>query len=154
MPRLTPGLPAPDFTLTDHTGREFSLSGLRGSKVIIFCYPAAMTPGCTKQARDFQDSLKALHSNGFQVIGISPDPPQRLAEFAERESLTYPLLADPGRQVLTTWGAFGEKKLYGKVVTAVIRSTIVLDQQGVVTLARYNVRATGHVASLRKALGL
>jgi thioredoxin-dependent peroxiredoxin len=154
MPRLTPGLPAPDFTLTDHTGHDLSLTGLRGGKVIVFCYPAAMTPGCTKQARDFQDGLAAFRGNGFQIIGISPDPPQRLAEFVEQESLTYPLLADPGRQVLTAWGAFGEKKLYGRVVTAVIRSTIVLDQQGVVTLARYNVRATGHVASLRKALGV
>ncbi len=153
MPRLTPGQPAPDFTLTDHTGRQRSLTGMRGGKAIVFFYPAALTPGCTKQSRDFQDSLEALSANGFQLVGISPDPPDRLAEFAQQESLTYPLLADPDRQVLTAWGAFGEKKLYGKVVTGVIRSTIVLDEQGVVTLARYNVRATGHVSSLRKALG-
>ena len=152
MPQLTPGETAPDFTLTDHTGRQVSLHDLRGRRLVVFFYPAAMTPGCTKEACDFRDSLEPLQSAGYEVLGISPDKPEKLAKFVEKESLTYPLLADPDREVLTAWGAYGEKKLYGKTVTGVIRSTVVVNEDGTVALARYNVKATGHVASLRKAL--
>lgn len=152
MPQLTPGQPAPDFTLPDHTGREVSLHDLRGRKVIVFFYPAAMTPGCTTEACDFRDSLAPLQQAGYEVLGVSPDSPDKLTKFVEKESLTYPLLSDPDKAVLTAWGAYGEKKLYGKTVTGVIRSTVVVGEDGTVELARYNVKATGHVASLRKAL--
>ncbi|HEX3004740.1 MAG TPA: thioredoxin-dependent thiol peroxidase [Angustibacter sp.] len=154
MPQLTPGQPAPDFTLPDHTGREVSLHDLRGRKVIVFFYPAAMTPGCTTEACDFRDSLAPLQQAGYEVLGVSPDSPDKLTKFVEKESLTYPLLSDPDKAVLTAWGAYGEKKLYGKTVTGVIRSTVVVGEDGTVELARYNVKATGHVASLRKALAV
>ena len=154
MAQLTAGEPAPDFTLTDHTGREVSLHDLRGRKVVVFFYPAAMTPGCTKEACDFRDSLAPLQAAGYEVLGISPDKPEKLAKFVAKESLTYPLLADPDKETLTAWGAYGEKKLYGKTVTGVIRSTVVVGEDGDVELAKYNVKATGHVASLRKALGV
>lgn len=142
------------FTLNDHEGNPISLSDFRGKRTIVYFYPAAMTPGCTKQACDFRDSLAALQAAGFAVIGISPDKPEKLAKFVEAEQLTFPLLSDPDKEVMKAWGAFGEKKLYGKVVVGVIRSTIVLDANGVVELAKYNVKATGHVASLRKQLGV
>ena len=154
MPQLTVGQAAPDFTLTDHTGRQVSLSDLRGRKVVVFFYPAAMTPGCTTEACDFRDSLAPLQQAGYEVLGVSPDQPEKLAQFVEKESLTYPLLSDPDKSVLTAWGAYGEKKLYGKTVTGVIRSTVVVGEDGTVEVARYNVKATGHVASLRKALGV
>jgi peroxiredoxin Q/BCP len=154
VPQLTVGDTAPDFTLTSHDGRTVSLHDLRGRKVVVFFYPAAMTPGCTKEACDFRDNLGTLQAAGYEVLGISPDSPDKLARFVEQESLTYPLLADPDREVLTAWGAYGEKKLYGKTVTGVIRSTVVVDEEGRVALARYNVKATGHVAALGKALGL
>lgn len=154
MPQLTPGDTAPDFTLTDHRGEQVSLHDLRDRKVVVFFYPAAMTPGCTTQACDFRDSLSALQGAGYEVLGVSPDQPAELAKFVEKESLTYPLLSDPHREVLTAWGAFGEKNLYGKTVSGVIRSTVVVGEDGTVELARYNVKATGHVASLSKALGL
>jgi peroxiredoxin Q/BCP len=152
--RLSPGDAAPAFTLTDDTGGQVSLAELRGSKVIVYFYPAAMTPGCTKQACDFTDSLDSLKGAGFEVLGISPDKPEKLATFRERESLTITLLSDPDRSVMKAWGAFGMKKLYGKEVEGVIRSTFVVDEQGKVELAQYNVKATGHVAKLRKDLGL
>jgi len=152
--RLSPGDTAPDFTLTSDTGEEVSLSGLRGRKVIVYFYPAAMTPGCTKQACDFTDSLDSLKGAGYEVLGISPDKPEKLAKFRERDHLTITLLSDADRAVMTSYGAFGEKKLYGKVVQGVIRSTIVVDEDGKVALAQYNVKATGHVAKLRKDLGL
>ena len=152
--RLTPGDTAPDFTLTSDTGEEVSLSGLRGRKVIVYFYPAAMTPGCTKQACDFTDSLASLQAAGYEVVGISPDKPEKLAKFRERDALTITLLSDPDKSTLAAYGAFGEKKLYGKVVEGVIRSTVVVDEDGVVELAQYNVKATGHVAKLRKDLGL
>jgi len=154
MSRLSVGDIAPDFTLPDDTGTPVSLSDLRGRKVIVYFYPAAMTPGCTKQACDFTDSLASLQAAGYEVVGISPDKPEKLATFRERDSLTIRLLSDPSKEVLAAWGAFGEKKLYGKVVEGVIRSTVVLDEEGVVTLAQYNVKATGHVAKLRRDLGL
>ncbi len=154
MPQLSAGQPAPDFSLTDHTGRQVTLSGLRGRKVVVFFYPAAMTPGCTTEACDFRDSLAPLQQAGYEVLGVSPDQRAELAAFVEKEALTYPLLSDPDKAVLTEWGAYGEKKLYGKTVTGVIRSTVVVGADGTVELARYNVKATGHVASLRKALGV
>ncbi len=152
--RLQPGDPAPDFTLPTDDGREVTLSDLRGRRVIVYFYPAAMTPGCTKQACDFSDSLDRLEAEGYTVLGISPDSPERLAAFRQRDSLTITLLSDPDKEVMTAWGAFGEKKLYGKVVQGVIRSTFVVDAEGRIELAQYNVRATGHVAKLRRDLGL
>jgi peroxiredoxin Q/BCP len=154
MPRLETGQPAPAFTLTDHAGRSVSLSDFSGRHLIIFFYPAAMTPGCTKEACDFRDSLDRLQQAGYDVVGISPDKPEKLATFVEKESLTYPLLSDPDRAVLEAYGAYGEKTLYGKKVIGVIRSTIVVGPDGTVALPKYNIKATGHVASLSKALGL
>jgi len=154
MPRLETGQRAPAFTLSDHTGRTVSLSDFAGRNLIIFFYPAAMTPGCTKEACDFRDSLARLQQAGYDVVGISPDKPEKLAKFVEKESLTYPLLSDPDRAVMDTYGAYGEKTLYGKKVIGVIRSTIVVGPDGTVTLPKYNIKATGHVASLSKALGL
>jgi peroxiredoxin Q/BCP len=152
--RLQPGDTAPDFTLTNDAGEPVTLSDLRGGKVIVYFYPAAMTPGCTKQACDFSDSIDRLNAEGFTVLGISPDKPEKLAKFRERDGLTITLLSDPAKEVLTAWGAFGEKKLYGKVVQGVIRSTFVVDADGKIELAQYNVKATGHVAKLRRDLGL
>ncbi|HET7433004.1 MAG TPA: thioredoxin-dependent thiol peroxidase [Nocardioides sp.] len=154
MTRLSPGDTAPDFTLPTDDGREVSLSGLRGRKVIVYFYPAAMTPGCTTQACDFTDSLSSLQAQGYDVLGISPDSPAKLAKFRERDGLTITLLSDADRSVMDSYGAFGEKKLYGKTVQGVIRSTVVVDEEGTVALAQYNVKATGHVAKLRKDLGL
>jgi peroxiredoxin Q/BCP len=151
---LEPGDPAPDFTLTTDTEERLSLSDLRGKRVILYVYPAAMTPGCTKQACDFRDSLQSLHAQGFEVVGISPDKPAKLAKFRERDQLTFPLVSDPDRAVLREYGAFGEKKLYGKTVEGVIRSTFVIDADGKIERAMYNVKATGHVAKLRRDLGV
>ncbi|KQO41792.1 MULTISPECIES: thioredoxin-dependent thiol peroxidase [unclassified Aeromicrobium] len=152
--RLQPGDTAPDFTLPDDTGQEVTLSSLRGGKVIVYFYPAAMTPGCTKQATDFSGALDDLQAEGYTVVGISPDKPEKLAKFRERDGLTITLLSDVDRSVMTAWGAFGEKKLYGKVVEGVIRSTVVIGEDGTVEVAQYNVKATGHVAKLRRDLGL
>jgi thioredoxin-dependent peroxiredoxin len=154
MPRLETGQTAPPFTLSDHTGTAVSLSDFAGRNLIIFFYPAAMTPGCTKEACDFRDSLVRLQNAGYDVVGVSPDKPEKLAKFVEKESLTYPLLSDPDRAVLEAYGAYGEKMLYGKKVTGVIRSTVVIAPDGTVALPKYNIKATGHVASLSKALGL
>jgi thioredoxin-dependent peroxiredoxin len=154
MDRLSPGDTAPDFTLPDDQGHEVSLASLRGRKVIVYFYPAAMTPGCTKQACDFTESLDSLQEQGFEVLGISPDKPEKLAKFRDRDGLTITLLSDVDKTVMTSWGAFGEKKLYGKVVQGVIRSTFVVDEEGTLELAQYNVKATGHVAKLRRDLGL
>lgn len=152
--RLSPGDEAPDFTLPSDTSEKVALSDLRGSKVIVYFYPAAMTPGCTKQACDFSESLDSLKGDGYQVLGISPDAPEKLAKFREKESLALTLLSDADKEVMTRWGAFGEKKLYGKLVRGVIRSTFVVDEQGRIEHAWYNVKATGHVAKLRRDLGL
>jgi peroxiredoxin Q/BCP len=152
--RLAPGDPAPDFTLETDTGERLALHDLRGRKVVLYAYPAAMTPGCTKQACDFRDSLGSLAAGGYQVVGISPDRPDKLAKFRERDALTFPLVSDPDRAVLTAYGAYGEKQLYGKTVVGVIRSTFVIDEKGHLERALYNVKATGHVAKLRKDLGL
>jgi peroxiredoxin Q/BCP len=152
--RLSPGDAAPDFTLTTDTGEEVRLGDLRGSKVIVYFYPAAMTPGCTKEACDFTDSLDSLKAHGYEVLGISPDKPEKLAKFRERDHLTITLLSDPDKKVMNAWGAYGMKKLYGKDVEGVIRSTFVVDEEGRIEIAQYNVKATGHVAKLRKDLGL
>jgi peroxiredoxin Q/BCP len=153
-PRLQPGDQAPDFTLTTDSGKTLSLAGHRGRKVILYAYPAAMTPGCTTQACDFRDSLGSLQAAGYDVIGISPDSPEKLAKFRDRDGLIFPLVSDPDKAVLTAYGAWGEKKNYGKTVTGVIRSTFVIDEQGRIDRALYNVKATGHVAKLRRDLGL
>ena len=152
--RLQPGDPAPDFDLPDDRGARIRLSDLRGQRVVLYAYPAAMTPGCTKEACDFRDSLDSLAAAGITVVGISPDPPEKLARFRERDGLTFPLASDVDRSVLTAYGAFGEKKLYGRVVEGVIRSTFVIDPDGRIDRAMYNVKATGHVAKLRRDLGV
>lgn len=152
--RLQPGDTAPDFTLPTADGGTFSLADHRGSRVIIFFYPAAMTPGCTKEACDFRDAEASLLAQGYKVVGISPDKVSKLEKFAERDALTFPLASDEDKQVLEAYGAYGEKKLYGKVVVGVIRSTIVVDPDGKVEHAFYNVKATGHVVKLRRDLGL
>jgi peroxiredoxin Q/BCP len=152
MPRLSVGDLAPDFTLPTGDGGSITLSDLRGRHVVVYFYPAAMTPGCTTQACDFRDSLSSLAGAGYTVVGISPDPPATLARFAERDGLAFPLASDADRSVLDAWGAYGEKKLYGKTVTGVIRSTVVVGPDGRVELAQYNVKATGHVAKLRRDL--
>jgi thioredoxin-dependent peroxiredoxin len=152
--RLEAGRTAPAFTLTDQDGSPVSLGDYAGKNVIVYFYPAAMTPGCTKEACDFRDNLNSLKSAGYQVIGISKDAPAQNKKFQEQEGLNFPLLSDEDLAVHNAYGAYGEKKLYGKVVQGVIRSTFVIDPDGSVRLPLYNVKATGHVASLRKKLGL
>jgi len=152
--RLQPGDPAPDFTLTDDSGDQVALADLAGRKAIVYFYPKAMTPGCTTQACEFTDSLEDLSGAGYEVVGISPDSPAALARFREKDGLTIRLLSNPQKDVLRAWGAFGEKMNYGKKVEGVIRSTVVLDEAGVVTHAWYNVKATGHVAKVRRELGI
>lgn len=154
MSGLQVGDTAPDFTLPDSAGHPVTLSDLRGRDVIVYFYPRAATPGCTRQACDFRDSLASLGGAGYQVLGVSPDPVPRLAAFAAAEHLTYPLLSDPEHEVMEPWGAWGEKNSYGRRTVGVIRSTVVVDADGKVTLARYNVKATGHVAMLRRELGI
>lgn len=154
MTRLEPGTAAPDFTLVDQDETPVRLGELRGTPVIIFFYPAAMTPGCTTEACDFRDSLGSLQAAGYTVLGISRDDPATLRRFRERDGLTYPLLSDPDHAVHDAYGAWGEKMNYGKVVEGVIRSTVVVDAGGVVSHALYNVKATGHVARVRSLLGL
>jgi peroxiredoxin Q/BCP len=152
--RLAPGDTAPEFTLPDADGNPVSLAGHRGRKVIVYFYPAALTPGCTKQACDFTDNLGVLAAAGYDVIGVSPDKPDKLAKFRDKESLKVTLVADPDKAVLTSYGAFGEKTMYGKTVTGVIRSTVIVDESGKVEHAFYNVKATGHVAKLIRDLGV
>ncbi len=154
MTRLSAGDPAPDFTLPSDDGRTVSLADSRGRKTIVYFYPAAMTPGCTTQACDFTDSLSSLQAAGYDVLGISPDSPATLAKFREKDGLTITLLSDADRSVLEAYGAYGEKKLYGKTVEGVIRSTFVVDEEGTIALAQYNVKATGHVSKLRRDLGV
>jgi peroxiredoxin Q/BCP len=152
--RLEPGDAAPDFDLDDDTGTRIRLADLRGQRVVLFAYPAAMTPGCTKEACDFRDSLDSLAAAGLTVVGISPDSPEKLARFREKEGLTFALASDPDKEVLSAYGAFGEKSLYGRTVVGVIRSTFVIDAEGRIEKAMYNVKATGHVAKLRRELGV
>jgi peroxiredoxin Q/BCP len=152
--RLTQGDKAPTFSLAAADGTTVKLADFKGRKVIVYFYPAASTPGCTKQACDFRDSLAQLNEAGLDVIGISPDKPEKLAKFRDAEGLTFPLLSDPDKKVLSAWGAFGEKKMYGKTVQGVIRSTFVVDEKGNIEVAQYNVKATGHVAKLRRDLSV
>jgi thioredoxin-dependent peroxiredoxin len=152
--RLEPGDEAPDFTLPDADGKQVSLSLLRGQQVIVYFYPAAMTPGCTKEACDFRDSIQSLAAAGVTVLGISPDAPAKLAKFRDRDHLNFPLLSDPDHKVEQAYGAYGEKTLYGKTMVGVIRSTFLVDEQGKIARAYYNVKATGHVERLRKDLGI
>ncbi|MCC8478126.1 thioredoxin-dependent thiol peroxidase [Streptomyces sp. CS149] len=152
--RLKPGDTAPAFTLPDADGNEVSLADHKGRKVIVYFYPAALTPGCTKQACDFTDNLDLLANAGYDVIGVSPDKPEKLAKFRDTENLKVTLVGDPAKETLAAYGAFGEKKLYGKVVTGVIRSTVVVDEDGKVQHAFYNVKATGHVAKIIRDLGI
>lgn len=152
--RLEAGDAAPDFTLTAADGSTVSLADYRGQNVILYFYPKADTPGCTTQACDFRDSLASLQGAGYQVLGVSPDPVSALTKFTESQDLTFPLLSDEDHAAAEAYGAWGEKKNYGKVSEGLIRSTVVLDQDGKVQLAQYNVKATGHVARLREKLGV
>ena len=152
--RLEPGATAPDFTLPDDTGATVSLKSLRGKRVVLYAYPEALTPGCTTQACDFRDNYDALTSAGFTVVGISPDKPEKLAAFRAAEGLNFPLVSDADKAVLSSYGAYGEKQLYGKTVVGVIRSTFVIDSKGKIELAQYGVKATGHVGRLLKDLRL
>lgn len=152
--RLEAGDAAPDFTLDDQDGTPVALADLRGRKVILYFYPEASTPGCTKEACDFRDSLGSLAAAGYAVLGVSRDQPAKNKRFADEEHLTFPLLSDPDRAVHEAYGVWGEKTLYGKKIVGVIRSTFVIDEDGRIQLAQYNVKATGHVAALRKKLGL
>ena len=151
--RLAPGDLAPDFTLLDADGKEVSLSSFRGQRVIVYFYPAAMTPGCTKQACDFTESMPSLEKVGLTVLGISPDALPKLVKFREKDGITFPLLSDPDKSVLAAYGAYGEKVLYGKTTVGVIRSTFVVDADGKIEKAMYGVKATGHVARLRAEVG-
>ena len=153
-PRLVAGDAAPDFTLPDAQGRAHTLHDLLGRKVVLYVYPAASTPGCTTQAGDFRDNLQVFVDAGYVVLGLSPDQPAKLVAFRDAEGLTFPLLSDPAKGVLTAYGAYGEKQLYGKTVTGVIRSTFVVDEAGLLTSASYAVKAKGHVAKLIRDLGL
>jgi peroxiredoxin Q/BCP len=152
--RLTPGETAPAFTLKDQDGNDVALESFRGSNTIVYFYPAASTPACAKQACDFRDSLASLQAAGYQVLGISPDPVPALAKFAAEESLTFPLLSDEDHAVADAYAAWGEKKNYGRTYQGLIRSTVVVDPEGKVAVAQYNIRATGHVAKLRRDLKL
>ena len=152
--RLSAGDAAPEFSLPTDNGDRLTLKDLRGRKVILYAYPAAMTPGCTTQACDFRDNLASLRTEGYEVVGISPDSPAKLAKFRERDAITFPLVSDEDKSVLTAYGAFGEKQNYGRTVMGVIRSTFVIDENGVIEKALYNVKATGHVAKLRRDLGI
>jgi len=154
--RLEVGQTAPAFTLPDADGTPTSLADLLAEhgRVLVYVYPAAMTPGCTTETVDFQDALPALAEAGIGVVGLSPDSPEKLTRFRDKYGITFPLLSDPDKAVLTEWGAFGEKKNYGKTVVGVIRSTFVVDSDGTLSLARYNVRAKGHAAMVAKLLGV
>ncbi len=152
--RLTPGDVAPDFTLPDADGTPVSLASFRGRRVIVYCYPAALTPGCTTQAVDFTAAAGDLAEAGLDIIGISPDAPDKLLRFREKEELGITLLSDPDKEVLRAYGAFGPKKLYGKEVVGVIRSTFIVDAEGRIEKAAYNVKATGHVSKLMRDLGI
>jgi len=150
--RLSPGDTAPEFTLADADGTKHKLKDYRGKTVILYAYPAAMTPGCTKQACDFRDNFARLTDAGYVVLGLSPDNEAKLAKFRERDAVPFPLLSDPEKTVLTAYGAWGEKQMYGKTVTGVIRSTFVIDPKGKVARAQYGVKATGHVERLLREL--
>ena len=150
--RLAPGDKAPAFTLPDADGKKVSLADYKGRRVVVYFYPAASTPGCTKQACDFRDNLHDLNDAGLDVVGISPDKPEKLARFRDAEGLTFPLLSDPDRKVLTAWGAYGQKQMYGKTVTGVIRSSFVVDEKGKIEVAQYNVKAAHTATFIKRVL--
>jgi peroxiredoxin Q/BCP len=150
--RLAPGDKAPTFTLPDADGKKVSLADYKGKRVIVYFYPAASTPGCTKQACDFRDNLHELNDAGLDVIGISPDKPEKLAKFRDAEKLTFPLLSDPDRKVLSAYGAYGEKQMYGKTVQGVIRSTFMVDEKGKIAVAQYNVKAAHTTTNIQKII--
>ncbi|GAA1776562.1 thioredoxin-dependent thiol peroxidase [Pseudarthrobacter sulfonivorans] len=152
--KLQPGTQAPEFTLQDAAGKAISLSDYRGKNVVVYFYPAAATPGCTTEACDFRDSLASLQGSGYEVLGISPDAPGKLAAFTGDFSLTFPLLSDEDHAVALAYGAWGEKLVNGEIVEGLVRSTVVVDPQGNVALAQYQVKAQGHVAALRETLGV
>ena len=152
--RLAPGDKAPAFSLPDADGNKVSLADYKGRRLVVYFYPAASTPGCTKEACDFRDNLAELNAAGIDVVGISPDKPEKLAKFRDAEKLTFPLLSDPDRRVLIVYGAYGEKMMYGRAVQGVIRSSFVVDEKGKIAVAQYNVKATGHVAKLRRDLSV
>lgn len=152
--RLTPGQPAPEFSLPSDQGDQVSLADFRGHRVIVYFYPAAGTPGCTKEACDFRDNLATFDDADVTVLGISPDKPEKLARFRAEEGLTFPLLSDADRSVMTAYGAYGEKQNYGRTVTGVIRSTFLVDADGTIAAAQYGVKATGHVGRLLRDLEL
>src|SRR3982075_3384501 len=149
-PRLEVGDKAPAFSLPDADGNTVKLSDYKGRRVIVYFYPAASTPGCTKQACDFRESRSDLNGAGLDVIGISPDKPAKLAKFRDDQKLTFPLVSDPDRKVLTAWGAYGEKMMYGKTVQGVIRSTFVVDEKGKIAVAQYNVKAAHTTTKIQK----
>ena len=152
--RLTPGQPAPEFALSSDQGSTVSLRDHRGHRVIVYFYPAAGTPGCTKQACDFRDNLATFNDADVTVLGISPDKPEKLAKFREKEGLTFPLLSDPDKSVMQAYGAYGEKQMYGKTTVGVIRSTFLVDAEGLIEEAQYGVKATGHVGRLLRDMAL
>jgi peroxiredoxin Q/BCP len=152
--KLQPGTQAPDFTLKDAEGRETALADYRGKNVIVYFYPEAATPGCTTEACDFRDSLASLQGSGYEVLGVSPDAPEKLAKFTGDFSLTFPLLSDEDHSVALAYGAWGEKLVNGEITEGIVRSTVVLDPEGNVTLAQYQVKAQGHVAALKEILGV
>ena len=152
--RLAPGDKAPAFSLPDADGNKVSLADYKGRRLVVYFYPAASTPGCTKQACDFRDNLHDLNDAGLDVVGISPDKPEKLAKFRDAEGLTFPLLSDPDRKVLTAWGAYGEKQMYGKTVTGVIRSTFVVDDKGKIAVAQYNVKAAHTTTKIKQYIAL
>ena len=152
--RLAAGDKAPAFSLPDADGNKVSLADYKGRRLVVYFYPAASTPGCTKQACDFRDNLHDLNDAGLDVVGISPDKPEKLAKFRDAEGLTFPLLSDPDRTVLTAWGAYGEKQMYGKTVTGVIRSTFVVDDKGKIAVAQYNVKAAHTTTKIKQYIAL
>lgn len=152
--QLSPGQTAPDFSLPDASGQTRSLADYRGRKVVVYFYPKAATPGCTTEACDFRDSLSSLRGAGYDVVGISPDAPEKLTDFATEQNLTFPLLADQNNEVARAWGTWGTKTVNGVEMEGILRSTFVVDESGTLTLAEYAVNATGHVRELRQALGI
>lgn len=154
LQKLEVGTTAPAFTVLDQDGKSVSLADFKGKKTILYFFPAASTPGCTKEACDFNDNLNPFKDAGYTVLGISPDQVKKLKTFQVNQELNFPLLSDPELDVHKAYGAYGVKKLYGREYTGVLRSTFAIDENGVITLALYNVKATGHVVMLRKLLGI
>lgn len=151
---LEAGQEAPSFTLNDASGSAVSSADFQGRNLIIYFYPKAGTPGCTTEACDFRDNLNSLQGAGYEVVGISPDSPEALTNFAQEEGLTFPLLSDPQNETARAFGSYGEKTIQGKTFEGTLRSTFVVDADGRLTHAEYDVDAQGHVAALRQKLGV